>query len=668
MPKKQFTSGKGGQNRAARLIEIGIALSAETNFDRLMEKILLEAKDLANADGGTLYLRQKEERRHEEAGDTDDTRRHKLRRMDASRRIGDERRLESVRRVEEERRSEENRRQAEERRVPDDRRGGDDRRDLEHRRIMGDRLEFAIIRNDSLNIAMGGTSEKKISFPPLALYDEESGEPNHANVATHVALTGEISNIIDAYEEKEFDFSGTRKFDEGTGYRSKSFLTVPLKNYSGEVIGVLQLINAKDAEGVTIAFDDEVEPLIQALTSQAAVALDNQQLIEAQKKLLESFIELMAAAIDAKSPYTGGHCQRVPELTLMMAEAARDSDEASFKDFDPNEEELYELHIAAWLHDCGKVTTPEYVVDKATKLETIYNRMHEIRTRFEVLKRDAEIACLKAQLAGKEDKKKLESQLKKEIAALDEDYAFIAECNVGGEFLDEDKVARIKEVGARGWTRTLDNRLGLSQEEERRLADIPHEALPVAETLLADRSDHIIPWGGDDVPASEDEGFRMEVPAQKFNLGEIYNLCISRGTLTDEDRYKINDHIVQTIRMLNRLPFPRHMKRVPEYAGAHHETMVGTGYPKKLGREDMSLPARMMAIADIFEALTARDRPYKKAKTLSEAIKIMGFMDKDQHIDPELFRLFLKSGVYKVYAEQFLHPSQLDEVDITPYL
>lgn len=296
----------------------------------------------------------------------------------------------------------------------------------------------------------GGTSEKKISFPPPALYDEESGEPNHANVETHVALTGEISNIIDAYEEKEFDFSGTRKFDEGTDYRSKSFLTVPLKNYSGEVIGVLQLINAKDAEGVTIAFDDEVEPLIQALTSQAAVALDNQQLIEAQKKLLESFIELMAAAIDAKSPYTGGHCQRVPELTLMMAEAARDSDEASFKDFDPNEEELYELHIAAWLHDCGKVTTPEYVVDKATKLETIYNRMHEIRTRFEVLKRDAEIACLKAQLAGKEDKKKLESQLKKEIAALDEEYAFIAECNVGGEFLDEDKVARIKEVGARG--------------------------------------------------------------------------------------------------------------------------------------------------------------------------------------------------------------------------
>lgn len=595
MAKK--TQKKPGQQKASsfeRLIEIGIALSAERDTDRLMETILLEAKDLSNADGGTLYLR------------TED-----------------------------------------------------------------DDLKFEIMRTDSLDIAMGGTTGKEITFPPVRLYDPDTGKENRANVASCAALTGESINIPDAYEAKDFDFSGTRKFDEGTGYRSKSFLTVPMKNSQDEVIGVLQLLNAVDREtGEVIPFSDDIQPLIEALSSQAAVALDNKQLLDAQKLLLDSFIELIASAIDAKSPYTGGHCQRVPELTKMLTEAASEASEGPFADFSLNEEQWYELHIAAWLHDCGKVTTPEYVVDKATKLETIYDRIHEIRTRFEVVKREAEIEYLKAVIEGKKDPEKLRAELDERLAKLDDDFAFVAECNIGGEFMAPERIERVTEIAKINWTRTLDDRLGISMEEMRRKERTPPQELPVVENLLSERDDHIIYRDGPEAAASGDNefGFKLDVPEHKFNLGEIYNLCIPRGTLTDEERFKINDHIVQTIVMLGQLPFPEHLKRVPEYAGGHHEKMDGTGYPRKLNKDDMSIPARIMAIADIFEALTAADRPYKPAKKLSESVKIMSFMKKDAHIDPDLFDLFLRSGVYQRYADQFLDPSQIDDVDISQYL
>jgi hypothetical protein len=193
--------------------------------------------------------------------------------------------------------------------------------------------------------------------------------------------------------------------------------------------------------------------------------------------------------------------------------------------------------------------------------------------------------------------------------------------------------------------------------------------LPVQENLLSDRDDHIFyREEGQAEPADDPHGFKLDMPELKFNLGEIYNLCIGRGTLTAEERFKINDHIVQTIIMLEQLPFPEHLKRVPEYAGGHHEKMDGTGYPKKLNKDDMSTPAKIMAIADIFEALTAADRPYKLPKKLSASVEIMSFMKKDAHIDADLFELFLTSGVYKVYADKFLKPEQLDDVDISQYL
>ncbi len=583
-----LAAGEEREVRYARLIELGIALSAQRNHNKLMEMILVGAKEMANADGGTLYLH-----------DTD-------------------------------------------------------RREL----------RFEIMRNDSLGIAMGGTTGRPIPLPPVRL-DDDAGQPNHKNVSSYAALTGSTVNIADAYDAGKFDFSGTKAFDAKTGYRSKSFLTVPLKNHDGDVVGVLQLINARDA-GSVVAFPGDITSLVEALASQAAVALDNQMLLEAQKNLFKAFIDVLASAIDAKSAYTGGHCRRVPELTNMLARAAVEAKTGPFADFTLTEDEWYELEVAGGLHDCGKVTTPEYVVDKATKLETIYNRIHEIRTRFEVVKRDAEIAYWKAVAAGG-DEAALRIERDARLARLDADYAFVAECNVGGEFMAPEKVERLKAIAEITWLRTLDDDIGLSWEEgQRKPKDKP--ALPVVEKLLADKPEHIVAHDHPPISADNPWGFKIKPPAQKFNLGELYNLSIGRGTLTAEDRYHISDHIVQTIVMLEALPFPKTLKRVPEWAGGHHEKMDGTGYPKGLRREEMSVPARIMAIADIFEALTARDRPYKTPKKLSECIKIMSFMKKDNHVDPDLFELFLTSGVYQEYAKYFLTPDQIDDVDIGQYL
>ena len=583
-------AGTTREQRYRTLIELGIALSAERNHNRLMEMILQGAKSITNADGGTLYLV---------------TEAH-------------------------------------------------------------DGLRFEIMLNDTLNIAMGGTTGKPIPFPPLRLYDDE-GTPNHKNVSSSCALTATTIAIEDAYDVDKFDFSGTKAFDAKTGYRSKSFLTVPLKNHEGEVTGVLQLINARDRRNRVIAFGPDIVPLIEALASQAAVALDNAQLIESQKQLFKAFIHLIAGAIDAKSPYTGGHCNRVPVITQMLAKAACDATDGPFQDFSLTEDEWYELEISADLHDCGKVTTPEYVVDKATKLETIYNRIHEIRMRFEVLKRDAVIEYLEGALSGEEDPATLKARMDARIAQIDSDFAFVAECNVGGEFMAPERIERLKAIAGQTWMRTLDDSLGLSSEELRiRDPDAPKP--PVEEALLADSPWHLVPHEKSQDPEKyKAEGIKLMPCEHRFNRGEVYNLTIGRGTLTAEDRFIINDHIIQTILMLKTLPFPKTLRRVTEWAGGHHEKMDGTGYPKQLTRDEMSLPARMMAIADIFEALTACDRPYKKAKTLSEALKIMSFMVKDRHIDPDLWELFLASGVWRDYAEQYLRPDQIDAVDISRY-
>jgi HD-GYP domain-containing protein (c-di-GMP phosphodiesterase class II) len=402
----------------------------------------------------------------------------------------------------------------------------------------------------------------------------------------------------------------------------------------------------------------EFEELSDSFVSMAASI---QQYQKDQENLLDSIIKLIAEAIDEKSPYTGGHCERVPEIAFLLLNAASKSNEDVFNDFSfTTEDELREFEIGAWLHDCGKVTTPEYVVDKSTKLETIYNRINEVRMRFEVLWRDAEIDYLNNKLSQEELQTRKDSLIN--------DFEFIAEANMGGEFMDEEQKERVKMISQQEWLRHFDETLGLSETERERFVDSENEVLPVRENLLSDKTNHIVQRKNFNHEKYESQGFKLPVPEHLYNYGEVYNLCIERGTLSPEERYKINEHVIMSIKMLEKIPFPKNMQNIPEYAGTHHETLIGTGYPRKLLKNDLSIPARIMVIADIFEALTASDRPYKKAKTLSESIKIMGFMVKDQHIDADLFNLFLSSGVYKQYAERYLQPEQIDDVDIASYL
>jgi HD-GYP domain-containing protein (c-di-GMP phosphodiesterase class II) len=461
-------------------------------------------------------------------------------------------------------------------------------------------LTFEILHNDSLDIRMGGTSGNPIPFYPIALYHD--GVPNLAMVVSYSVLRGETVNIPDAYIAEGFDFSGTKKFDAKTGYHSRSFLAVPMRNHEHEIIGVLQLINALDAtSGGVKQFSKDDQQLLESLASQAAIAISNRRLIQQLEELFESLISLINTAIDDKSPYTGGHCARVPALTMMLAEAANRNKRGALKDFSLTDKDRYELKIAGLLHDCGKITTPVHVVDKATKLQTICDRINLIDTRFEVLKRDAEIALLRGE--------KSEAEYSAAIRQLDADREFLRRCNIGSEQMQDADVARVQQIARYQW-RNLHGEL--------------------ADFLSAE---------------------------------EIENLTIRSGTLTAAEREIINHHIVVTIKMLESLPWPNHLKRVPEYAGGHHERMDGKGYPRGLTREQMSVQARVMGIADIFEALTAQDRPYKDGKTLTESLAILGRLKESGHIDPDLFDVFIREKVYLAYARQFLKPEQIDAVD-----
>ena len=461
-------------------------------------------------------------------------------------------------------------------------------------------LTFEILHNLSLDIRMGGTSGNPIPFYPIQMYHD--GQANHAMVVSHAALSGDTINIPDAYAAEGFDFSGTKKFDTKTGYRSRSFLAVPMRDHEHEVIGVLQLINAMDeTHSEVLQFSRDDQKLLESLTSQAAIAVRNQRLIQHLEELFEAFIKLINTAIDDKSPYTGGHCARVPVLTMMLAEAASRTETGPLKDFKLADQDRYELKMAGLLHDCGKITTPVHVVDKATKLHTLFDRIRLIDTRFEVLKRDARIAMLEG--------RRTRDEYDAFIAQLDDDREFLRRSNIGGEKMSDADVGRVQRIAARRWC----NAAGVEED-----------------FLSAD---------------------------------ELENLTIRAGTLTAAEREIINHHIVVTIKMLESLPWPRHLKRVPEYAGGHHERMDGKGYPRGLTREQMSVQARLMGIADIFEALTAKDRPYKEGKTLTESLTILGKFKENGHIDPELFDVFIREKVYLDYARQFLAPEQIDAVD-----
>lgn len=519
-----------------KLIDIGIALSAEKDIFNLLELIVDSARDFTNADGGTLYI------------------------------------------------------------VSDDEKS----------------LNFEIVQTNSLNIRMGGKTGEKINWPPVPLFNED-GSPNKENVSTNVALTKKLVNIPDVYDVEGFNFEGTRKFDESTGYRSMSMLVIPMLNHENEIIGVLQLLNAKDeTTDETIPFTDENIDLTASLASQAAIAVTNVRLIQDLKDLFDSFIRTIATAIDEKSPYTAGHISRVANLTMEIARKINVTEWGKYGKFKFSDDELEELRLAAWMHDVGKITTPEHVVDKSTKLEKIFDRVDLLKIRFEAIKLQMEkewnhkkIEILTAEGNKSEKLAELDSEYSGKISKFSDDSEFCLQCNIPGEFMEDDKIERLQEF------------------------------------------------------AKQSYGFNGE--SQPYISGdELLNLSIKRGTLNESDRKIIENHATMTLKMLNELPFSKKLRHVPEYAAAHHEKLNGTGYPLKLKGKEISVQARVMAIADIFEALTAKDRPYKKPMKLSQAIEILGYMVKDEHLDPDLVDVFLKEGMAEEYAKEHLLPEQID--------
>ena len=479
--------------------------------------------------------------------------------------------------------------------------------------FQGRRLEFALVLNDTLGVHMGGRHGTEVTLPPIPL-ELDNGQENLNNVASAAALQRKVINVEDAYTDDRFDFSGTRRFDQTTGYRSQSFLAVPLLNHENDVVGVLQLINARDTHNHTvIPFVDRVEALVSALSSYAAVALTNLLLVQELKSLLDAFIQCIAQAIDAKSRHTSAHCQKVPVLMEMIAQAACD-DDTTFSDFSLTDDEWYELKVSAWLHDCGKLSTPDSVLDKATKLHLMQDGIDVINLRFATLRQQKLAAFYKAVAEDASQRDTLQTQLDTALTELEEQRQFINVVNKGGEFMSSAAKEQVQQIAKLQWE---------------------------------DANGHAQPM---------------------LNEHEIYNLCIERGTLTTEERSVINNHMAVTIDMLESLPFPKKLRRVPEYAGGHHERMDGTGFPRGLKREQMSLPARMMAIADIFEALTARDRPYKPPMKISMALGILKRMKQDQHIDPDLFDLFVRARVWEKYAKDALLPEQLDIEDALSFL
>jgi HD-GYP domain-containing protein (c-di-GMP phosphodiesterase class II) len=519
-------------DRIEKLNTLGILLSAEKDYDRLLEMLLSGAREITHADGGTLYL------------------------------------------------------------------------------LSGQELRFEIVQTASLGIAMGGCSGRAVTFPAIPLYNEQ-GLPNLHTVAASAALENRIINIPDAYTATAYDFTGTRAFDARSGYRSRSFLSVPMSDHEGRLTGVLQLLNAIDPKtGEIVPFSAEDERLVASLASQAAVTLNRKRLIEELKTLLGSLTRLIANAIDEKSPYTGGHCRRVPVLTMLLADAVNRSQMPPFANFYLDEKKRYELEMAAWLHDCGKLITPEHIIDKHTKLETVWDRIQAIDARLEILARDARIAFLEQKLAALEegqphDIPSLNVEFGERLQTLAADREFLRRCNQGRETMAEADLQRLQKLA----------------------------------------SIHIR-MAGCDVPI--------------LDADELHCLSIRRGTLTDEERKIIESHVTSTIHMLEALPFPEELKLVPLIAGGHHEKINGTGYPLGLTVGQMPLQARILAIADIFEALTAADRPYRRPNTLAEALKIMERMRQDGHLDPDLFDLFIHERIYLDYAAAFLRPEQID--------
>lgn len=525
-------------SKIRRLTQIGLALTAEKNIDRLLEMIIDEARRLCHADAGTLYLLDREEQL----------------------------------------------------------------------------LQFRIFQNDSLGIRIGGTSQDEIPFPSISLVKD--GAPNYSNVSSYAALSSKSVNIPDVYETEVFDFTGPKQHDAQTGYRSRSMLVIPMKNHENDVIGVMQLLNAQDPEsGTVVPFSEEYAELIGSLASQAAIALTNAHLIQELQSLFYSFIKSIATAIDQKSPYTGGHIKRVVKLTMMMMERIHNAEKGPLAGVRFSSDEFEELRLAAWMHDVGKIVTPEYVVNKRTRLETIFDRITLLETRYDLIAQILHNRFLEKKLALMEDQNPdhlklqgLKDDLRRDLEVLKEERAFLVQCNCPDQMMSDEKVRRLQDLSQKTYT--------LEEQEH--------------------------PY---------------------LTTDECYNLSVRQGSLTEEERMLIEQHSLMTLKILRELPFPRRIAQVPAYAAAHHEKIDGSGYPFGLKGDQLPLQARIIAIADIFEALTAKDRPYRAPLKLSRALTILQKMRQDGHIDPDMLDEFITSGVFSNFAKEELDPAQIDVAD-----
>ncbi|MFZ4288936.1 HD domain-containing phosphohydrolase [Variovorax sp. HJSM1_2] len=523
--------------RLDQLNEIGAALSKEHDVDALLEGILIAAKNITHADGGTLY------------------------------------------------------------RITED----------------GSALRFEIMRTNSLDIFLGGTSGHEVNFPPLQLVDA-NGALNDSMVATYAAIHDQTVNIADAYTAEGFDFSGTKQFDQRTGYRSQSFLTVPMKNQEGEVIGVLQLINAQEPDlSRVVTFSEADQRLVESLASQAAIVLSNRLLVNQLENLFESFLRMINLAINEESPHSSGQeVARVPALAMMLAEAVNAETDGPYAGYTLTERDRNELRIASLLHDCAKISTPVHITDKATKLQTVVDRISLVDTRFEVLKRDAEIAALRRQLALRpvQDaaaEAAIEADAAAARTALEADRAFLREVNAGRVVMDEEALQRVARIGS-----------------QRRWSD----------------------------PAGRQTPFLSD--------DERDNLSIRSGTLNDHERELVNRHRAATLYLLRQVPWPKHLKNVPDYAATRGLQFDAQGQAQQVSPQQLSLPAKMLAIAEMFSALTARDRAYKSSMSMAQALESLMRLTKNGQIDAELFDVFMRQKVYRRYARTFLAPDQLD--------
>lgn len=493
------------------ILNIGIALSAEKDKNRLLEMIVSEARRITNADGGTLYLCE------------------------------------------------------------------------------NNCLAFKIMQTESTNTYMGGRGEK-INIPPVALRME--------NVSAYAALTHKSVNVPNVYQAEEFDFSGPKKFDEATGYRTLSMLVIPLENHEDEVIGVLQLINARDENKELIPFAPHYENVISSLASQAAIAVTNMQLIADIENLFNSFVQVMATAIDSRTPYNANHTRRVALLAGELARAINQESEGKWEDVSFNEDQIAQLVMAGWLHDIGKIATPLEVMNKSTRIERqielVMQRFDYIYSSLKDEFLEKKLALLSSSVPDKEERSaELELWWENERNYLEETRQFIIKVDNPSTFVNQEIVERLKEIASRTYQ-------DCSGEEHN--------------------------W---------------------LTAEELQCLSVSKGTLTEGERKVMEDHVVVTGRMLEKIPFTRKLKDVPYFAAIHHEHLDGKGYPQGLAGEQIPLEGRILALVDVFDALTASDRPYKKAMPLEQALKILGFMVKDGELDGELLKILSEHKVWE---------------------